>query len=165
MPPSKYAGQPIRVLPERTPHLRFLEASATERDNRGRNLPTLNFSAIACHQHHHQDRAADPVWMAMTAPLGKKPTACVPCHERKVRCDSTTVGFPCTRCTTKDRADSCIMLERGGKNSNKRRRTATDGDDLLSPRQGEEDISVEQQTPVSNTFPSVSVPFRTGLLC
>lgn len=78
----------------------------------------------------------------MTAPLGKKPTACVPCHERKVRCDSTAVGFPCSRCVTKDRTDLCIMLERGGRNANKRRRIAAEGDNLRSPRQ------VNQQTPV-----------------
>lgn len=86
--------------------------------------------------------------ITMAAPLGKKPTACVPCHERKVRCDSTAVGFPCSRCITKDRTDLCIMLERGGRNSHKRRRTTAEGNSLRSPRQQDEDVSVEQQTPV-----------------
>ncbi|RAH79952.1 hypothetical protein BO86DRAFT_144027 [Aspergillus japonicus CBS 114.51] len=67
----------------------------------------------------------------MSAPLGKKPTACVPCHERKVRCDSTVVGVPCTRCITRDRAGSCTLLERGPRtsatDSNKRRRTVHGG--------------------------------------
>lgn len=40
------------------------------------------------------------------------------------------------------------MLERGGRNSNKRRKTAAEGDDWRSPRQREEDIPVDQQTPV-----------------
>lgn len=112
------------------------------RSDRGRNLPT---TTAMSHEQHHEKTEFLSVSMAMTAPFGKKPTACVPCHERKVRCDSTAVGFPCSRCITKDRTDLCIMLERGAKNSSKRRRTAPEADNLRSPRQREADI---QQTPV-----------------
>ncbi|KAL4863690.1 hypothetical protein BDV12DRAFT_201822 [Aspergillus spectabilis] len=30
--------------------------------------------------------------------MARKVRACVPCHERKVRCDAIEVGTPCTRC-------------------------------------------------------------------
>lgn len=40
------------------------------------------------------------------------------------------------------------MLERGGRNSHKRRRTNAEDNSLRSPRQRDEDVSVEQQTPV-----------------
>ncbi|KAF9895313.1 hypothetical protein FE257_000217 [Aspergillus nanangensis] len=63
--------------------------------------------------------------MTQGAPLGKKPTACVPCHERKVRCDLVATDIPCTRCITKGRVNACTLLERGSKVSNKRKRTST----------------------------------------
>ncbi|KAF9892986.1 hypothetical protein FE257_012397 [Aspergillus nanangensis] len=89
--------------------------------------------------------------MTQTAPLGKKPTACVPCHERKVRCDSSLVGVPCTRCVTKQRIECCSLVERGGRSSLKRKRI-TGGDDLPSTpdgsKQRQEKVSGGQQFPI-----------------
>ncbi|KAJ4204162.1 hypothetical protein NW759_014999 [Fusarium solani] len=79
--------------------------------------------------------------MTYGAPLGKKPTACVPCHRRKVRCDLPTAGLPCTHCNTRNRGDACVPLSHGsnqdkadgsnhgnGSHRNKRRRVS-DGHD------------------------------------
>ncbi|KAH7112102.1 fungal-specific transcription factor domain-containing protein [Dendryphion nanum] len=41
----------------------------------------------------------------------KKTRACEPCHERKVRCDASRVGTPCTRCIAKDRTTVCVITE------------------------------------------------------
>ncbi|KAF2655994.1 hypothetical protein K491DRAFT_692489 [Lophiostoma macrostomum CBS 122681] len=48
--------------------------------------------------------------MAKKQLKGKKPRACVPCHERKVRCDATDVGTPCSRCIKKDRVEVCQLV-------------------------------------------------------
>ncbi|PYH81921.1 hypothetical protein BO82DRAFT_432278 [Aspergillus uvarum CBS 121591] len=102
----------------------------------------------------------------MSAALGKKPTACVPCHERKVRCDSTVVGIPCTRCTRRDRADSCTLLERGARNSatnnpnnsSKRRRTVHDSNEALKdPHDPEPQPEPVYPSPRPPT-PATSVP-------
>lgn len=42
----------------------------------------------------------------------KKATACVPCHERKVRCDSGDRGTPCSRCVSKGRIQHCVLVSR-----------------------------------------------------
>ncbi|KAH6972390.1 fungal-specific transcription factor domain-containing protein [Ilyonectria sp. MPI-CAGE-AT-0026] len=56
-------------------------------------------------------------------PPGRKPRACVPCHERKVRCDFGAVGTPCSRCVSKDRTGLCVPVYRPEKSdSNKRKR-------------------------------------------
>ncbi|OAG37863.1 hypothetical protein AYO21_07969 [Fonsecaea monophora] len=38
----------------------------------------------------------------------KKGRACIPCHERKLKCNASGLGSPCTRCITSGRADICI---------------------------------------------------------
>ncbi|KAF4236386.1 hypothetical protein CNMCM6805_005869 [Aspergillus fumigatiaffinis] len=42
--------------------------------------------------------------------MGRRVRACVPCHERKVRCDAVKVGTPCTRCVDNGRTQGCVML-------------------------------------------------------
>jgi len=39
-----------------------------------------------------------------------KTRACIPCHDRKVRCDAADVGVPCTRCTKSDRSACCALM-------------------------------------------------------
>ncbi|CAH0050938.1 unnamed protein product [Clonostachys solani] len=55
---------------------------------------------------------------------GKKPRACVPCHERKVRCDLALSGIPCTRCLNKDRVAECMPLSRSAPGDTQRRKRA-----------------------------------------
>ncbi|KAH7125996.1 fungal-specific transcription factor domain-containing protein [Dactylonectria macrodidyma] len=58
----------------------------------------------------------------------RKPRACVPCHERKVRCDLAEVGTPCTRCTVKDRTPHCVVVARPERrilNDSNKRKTST----------------------------------------
>lgn len=40
----------------------------------------------------------------------RRPTACAPCNERKVRCDASVVGTPCTRCVSKGRVHECHLI-------------------------------------------------------
>ncbi|KAJ5621650.1 hypothetical protein N7528_006433 [Penicillium herquei] len=40
----------------------------------------------------------------------RRPTACIPCHQRKVRCDAATNGTPCSRCISKDVAQGCTLV-------------------------------------------------------
>lgn len=40
-----------------------------------------------------------------------KPQACVPCHRRKVRCDASRRGTPCTRCIDKNRSSDCVLVQ------------------------------------------------------
>lgn len=40
----------------------------------------------------------------------RKTRACVPCHERKVRCNAFEAGLPCTRCVNSRRAEACILI-------------------------------------------------------
>lgn len=61
-------------------------------------------SPTAEHAHHNR------IEMALTEPPTRRPNACVPCHERKVRCDAGAVGTPCSRCTAKGRTSSCTLL-------------------------------------------------------
>lgn len=39
-----------------------------------------------------------------------RPSACVPCHQRKVRCDAGVTGTPCSRCLSKDRSSECTLV-------------------------------------------------------
>lgn len=43
--------------------------------------------------------------------MGRKVKACIPCHERKVRCDAAIVGIPCSRCAGNSRTHICVMLQ------------------------------------------------------
>ncbi|PVI04538.1 hypothetical protein DM02DRAFT_668961 [Periconia macrospinosa] len=42
----------------------------------------------------------------------KKPRACIPCQKRKVRCDASQVGTPCSRCTHKACEEACVPSAR-----------------------------------------------------
>ncbi|KAF1976295.1 hypothetical protein BU23DRAFT_44863 [Bimuria novae-zelandiae CBS 107.79] len=53
----------------------------------------------------------------------KKTRSCVPCHTRKLRCDATLVGTPCTRCVTNNRVGICVLVEHR-RNKNPKIRTA-----------------------------------------
>ncbi|KAH8595050.1 fungal-specific transcription factor domain-containing protein [Bisporella sp. PMI_857] len=50
--------------------------------------------------------------------VAKKPCACVPCHDRKVRCDTAVVGTPCTRCISRKLQDACTPVTRVNKRKN-----------------------------------------------
>ncbi|KAF7532652.1 hypothetical protein G7054_g7762 [Neopestalotiopsis clavispora] len=41
-----------------------------------------------------------------------KRQACVPCHVRKVKCDATEIGFPCSNCQSASREDCRLHLKR-----------------------------------------------------
>ncbi|KAH8704783.1 hypothetical protein BGW36DRAFT_1811 [Talaromyces proteolyticus] len=70
--------------------------------------------------------------------MGRKTRACVPCHERKVRCDAEHVGIPCSRCAARRWIDSCIPLSTVGKNQRhhrakgQRAQTTVDKEDQTS---------------------------------
>ena len=40
----------------------------------------------------------------------KKSRACVPCHERKVRCNASLAGLPCNRCIESGRIGQCRLV-------------------------------------------------------
>ncbi|KAH8690552.1 hypothetical protein BGW36DRAFT_465466 [Talaromyces proteolyticus] len=40
----------------------------------------------------------------------RKPRACIPCHERKVRCNASHTGLPCTRCIQHERVAVCELV-------------------------------------------------------
>jgi len=40
----------------------------------------------------------------------RRSRACVPCHERKVRCNAGHVGLPCTRCIKTGRTGQCGLV-------------------------------------------------------
>ncbi|CAI6337668.1 unnamed protein product [Periconia digitata] len=42
----------------------------------------------------------------------KKTRACVPCHTRKVRCDASQVGTPCSRCVDRACVEACVPSPR-----------------------------------------------------
>ena len=42
--------------------------------------------------------------------MKRRPTACIPCNERKVQCDASAVGTPCNRCASKGRAHECYLI-------------------------------------------------------
>ncbi|KAL2832190.1 hypothetical protein BJY01DRAFT_254008 [Aspergillus pseudoustus] len=54
--------------------------------------------------------------------MARKVRACVPCHERKVRCDAIEVGTPCTRCVNAERTQSCALVPQEKLRSMKRKR-------------------------------------------
>ena len=45
----------------------------------------------------------------------KKPRACVPCHERKVKCDASPAGIPCSRCIECGRLGQCRLVPLPGR--------------------------------------------------
>ncbi|KAK6078440.1 fungal specific transcription factor domain-containing protein [Seiridium cupressi] len=47
-----------------------------------------------------------------TPPQATSRQACAQCHIRKVKCDATEVGFPCTNCRTASREDCRLHLKR-----------------------------------------------------
>lgn len=49
----------------------------------------------------------------------KKVSACVPCHERKVRCDAGVIGTPCSRCVSKARTQHCTLVLRRSRRATK----------------------------------------------
>jgi hypothetical protein len=59
-----------------------------------------------------RNRIEYPISIANLNPhtMGRRVRACVPCHERKVRCDAVKVGTPCTRCVDNGRTQGCVML-------------------------------------------------------
>lgn len=44
-------------------------------------------------------------------PAPKKPKACLQCHVRKVKCDASIAGLPCSRCAASSRSGDCILTE------------------------------------------------------
>ncbi|KAL2703936.1 hypothetical protein AAEP93_005007 [Penicillium crustosum] len=54
--------------------------------------------------------------------MARKARACVPCHERKVRCDAADIGLPCTRCINADRSVSCELVQQDRLQGGKRKR-------------------------------------------
>jgi hypothetical protein len=43
-------------------------------------------------------------------PRERRTKACVPCHERKVRCDASVTGTLCSRCVSRNRTQYCTLL-------------------------------------------------------
>ncbi|KAF9889082.1 hypothetical protein FE257_008059 [Aspergillus nanangensis] len=71
--------------------------------------------------------------------MPRKPRACIPCHERKVRCDATEVAIPCTRCINSGRVEVCKLMPTPERlRGTKRKRMAGPRDHTL---QQEEDAS------------------------
>lgn len=48
--------------------------------------------------------------LSMSTYTKRASKACAWCHARKVRCDATTLGRPCTRCRQDDR--NCVMRKK-----------------------------------------------------
>lgn len=55
-----------------------------------------------------------------------KPRACESCHQRKVRCDGSLVGFPCSACSARKNGEHCTPLIR--RKPKKRKRVLADDD-------------------------------------
>ncbi|EME82837.1 uncharacterized protein MYCFIDRAFT_80434 [Pseudocercospora fijiensis CIRAD86] len=71
------------------------------------------FVAELCHRRHRWTDAEKAEYITvMHVSRARKKIACVPCHERKVRCDASDVGMPCTRCSERQRSAHCTPTSR-----------------------------------------------------
>ena len=52
----------------------------------------------------------------------RKARACVPCHERKVRCNASLAGLPCSRCLESGRDDLCKLFTLPDRSAARRRK-------------------------------------------
>jgi len=73
-------------------------------------MATESLGSIITVDHNGQGygRPTAPYILARRVP--KKTRACVPCHERKVKCNATQSGLPCTRCIVQCRVEECILV-------------------------------------------------------
>ncbi|ETS78599.1 hypothetical protein PFICI_10661 [Pestalotiopsis fici W106-1] len=82
----------------------------------------------------------------VTPPLSaSKRQACVPCHVRKVKCDATEIGFPCSNCQSASREDCRLHL--------KRKRTSA-----KLPGRGAEPVRLPVAVPTSSTRTTTTSP-------
>ncbi|KAL2830407.1 hypothetical protein BJY01DRAFT_227244 [Aspergillus pseudoustus] len=97
--------------------------------------------------------------------MGRRVRACVPCHERKVRCDAIKVGTPCSRCVDTERTSLCIMLH---SHSRHRRNPAAENTHSvpkravvrghLSPSATPPYMFLSHQSPVSDSNSTIRSP-------
>lgn len=99
-----------------------LDSLATSKTLTPQNGRRGHFSVTHPHRQNDENLQTDMTFrrndrsIMATADLGsgdapiKKSKACVPCHERKVRCNATRVGLPCTRCVKRNETQCCAWL-------------------------------------------------------
>ncbi|KAK5400807.1 hypothetical protein LTR06_011228 [Exophiala xenobiotica] len=78
-------------------------------------------------------------------PSAKKFNACVPCHQRKVRCDLNITGTPCSRCLSKNRNQYCIPVTRKQRNTGRRQQS------LPQPRSPDNTLFRQSTTNLQNS--------------